>query len=81
MFQFIRKRDNQIVKFEAEKITQAILKAGEATQEFDITIARKLSLQVINLAQQVIEKQVPSVEQIQDIVEEVLLSSPFKKST
>jgi len=80
MFKFIKKRDNQIVKFEAEKITQAILKAGKATGEFDKSIARKLSLQVINLAQQVIEKQVPNVEEIQDIVEEVLLSSPFKKT-
>ncbi len=80
MFKFIKKRDNQIVKFESEKITQAILKAGEVTHEFDESIAKKLSLQVINLAQQVIEKQVPCVEEIQDIVEEVLLSSPFKKT-
>ena len=80
MFKFIKKRDNQIVLFESDKITNAISKAGEVTEEFDINVARKLSLQVINLAQQTIQHEVPSVEEIQDIVEEVLLSSPFKKS-
>ncbi len=80
MFKFIKKRDNQIVLFESDKITNAISKAGEVTEEFDINVARKLSLQVINLAQQTIQNEVPSVEEIQDIVEEVLLSSPFKKS-
>ncbi|RLC53288.1 MAG: ribonucleoside triphosphate reductase [Candidatus Cloacimonadota bacterium] len=80
MFKFIKKRDNQIVLFESDKITNAISKAGEVTEEFDINVAGKLSLQVINLAQQTIQHEVPSVEEIQDIVEEVLLSSPFKKS-
>lgn len=80
MFKFIRKRDNQIVLFEAEKITKAIFKAGEATDEFNESIAQKLCLQVINLAQQLIRNELPSVEEIQDIVEEVLLSSPFKKT-
>jgi ribonucleoside-triphosphate reductase (formate) len=80
MFKFIKKRDNQIVLFEAEKITNAILKAGEVTDEFDANVARKLSLQVINLATQIIQNEVPSVEEVQDIVEEVLISSPFKKS-
>ena len=80
MFRFIRKRDNKIVKFEVEKITQAISKAGEATKEFDYKIARRLTLQVLNLAQQMIDKRLPTVEEIQDIVEEVLLASSFKKT-
>ena len=80
MFKFIKKRDDQIVKFETEKITNAIQKAGEVTEEFDERIARKLSLHVVNLAQQTIAAEIPSVEDIQDIVEEILLSSPFKKT-
>ncbi len=80
MFKFIRKRDNKIVKFEVNKITYAILKAGKITQEFDEAIARRLTLQVINLAQQLIDKRIPSVEEIQDIVEQVLLSSAFAKT-
>ena len=54
MFKFIRKRDNQIVPFEIEKITSAILKAGEATGEFNDKIANQLTLHVINLAQQIV---------------------------
>ncbi|MDO9576659.1 MAG: ribonucleoside triphosphate reductase [Candidatus Cloacimonadales bacterium] len=80
MFKFIKKRDNQIVKFEADKITYAIHKAGKVTGEIDEINARKLCLHVVNLAQQTIDSEVPSVEEIQDIVEEILLSSPYKKS-
>ncbi len=80
MFKKIRKRDGTIVDFDAEKITNAIAKAGEATGEFDRRIAKRLTLKVLNLAQQVIKDDIPSVEEIQDIVEEVLLNSPYKKT-
>jgi len=80
MFKFIIKRDTQVLKFETEKISNAIHKAGKASGEFGEDIAQKLTLSVINLAQQMIKEEVPTVEQIQDIVEEVLLSSPYKKS-
>ena len=79
MFTKIRKRDGRIVEFDAEKITNAIAKAGKATGEFDRKIAEKLMLRVLNLAQQII-KEIPTVEQIQDIVEEVLLTSPYRKT-
>jgi len=80
MFTRIKKRDGRIVKFESQKITDAIRKAGEATGEFGEGIARKLTLRVLNLAQQAISHKIPTVEEIQDIVEEVLLSSPYKKT-
>jgi len=80
MFKFIKKRDNTILPFESEKITSAILNAGKATQEFDYKVAKSLTLHVLNLAQQYVDREVPTVEEIQDIVEEVLLSSTFKKS-
>ncbi|HDI02855.1 MAG TPA: ribonucleoside triphosphate reductase, partial [Candidatus Aenigmarchaeota archaeon] len=80
MFKKIRKRDGRIVKFDPEKITNAIAKAGEATGEFDRKVAEKLTLKVLALAQEVITKKIPTVEDIQDIVEEVLLSSPYRKT-
>ena len=80
MFEKIVKRDGRIVDFNSEKITQAILKAGRATGEFDIEVAKKLTLRVLNLAHQVIKDRIPTVEEIQDIVEEVLISSPYKKT-
>ena len=69
-----------IVKFGADKITKAITDAGIATSEFDKKIAQNLTLKVLSLAQQVITHKIPTVEQIQDIVEEVLLSSPYRKT-
>ncbi len=80
MFEKIVKRDGRIVDFNSEKITQAILKAGRATGEFDIEVAKKLTVRVLNLAYQLIRDRTPTVEEIQDIVEEVLISSPYKKT-
>ncbi|MCK4453020.1 ribonucleoside triphosphate reductase, partial [candidate division WOR-3 bacterium] len=80
MFEKIRKRNGMIVKFDADKITKAIAEAGTATSEFDKKIAQNLTLKVLSLAQQVITHKIPTVEQIQDIVEEVLLSSPYRKT-
>ena len=80
MFTKIRKRSGQIVAFDKDKITQAILKAGQATGEYGEDIAGTLTLRVLNLAYQVITTGIPEVEMIQDIVEEVLLASPYKQS-
>ncbi|GBD97484.1 MAG TPA: ribonucleoside triphosphate reductase [Nitrospirae bacterium] len=80
MFKSIRKRDGKTLSFDAEKITNAIAKAGAATGEFDYDTAGKLTLKVLNLAQQVIGNRIPAVEEIQDIVEEVLLSSVYRRT-
>ncbi|MCM8820707.1 MAG: ribonucleoside triphosphate reductase [Candidatus Omnitrophica bacterium] len=80
MFDRIKKRNGEIVKFEAEKITNAIYKAGQATGEFGMDIAKKLTLRVLDLAIDIIGDKIPSVEEIQDIVEDVLITSPYKKT-
>ena len=80
MFKKIEKRDGRVKKFEVEKITNAIAKAGAVTGEFDSEIAQKLTLKVLNLAQQAIPRDIPTVEEIQDVVEEILLSSPYRKT-
>ncbi|MGB9683163.1 MAG: anaerobic ribonucleoside-triphosphate reductase, partial [bacterium] len=80
MFQRIRKRDGRIVEFDASKITNAISKAGIATGEFGRDIAERLTLKVLSLAQETIRDEIPGVEEIQDCVEEILLSSPYRKT-
>lgn len=80
LLETIRKRDGRLVSFEPHKITKAILNAGQATGEFAESTARQLSIRVLAMAQSTVGVDVPSVEQIQDIVEEVLLASPFKKT-
>jgi len=79
-FQQIRKRNGNVVTFDAKKITDAILNAARATGEFDRSEARRLTIRVLSLAQAVIEHQTPEVEEIQDLVEDVLLASSHKKT-
>ncbi len=74
------KRDGSTQPFEAKKITNAILKAGQSTGEFDTETAKKLTIRVINIVQQLYSEIIPSVENIQDIVEDVLLTSNFHKT-
>ena len=80
LFATIRKRDGRQVDFVSSKITSAIAAAGKATGEFDEGRARRLTVRVLTLAQPLFSGGVPTVEGIQDIVEEVLLASPHKQT-
>ncbi|HWR92317.1 MAG TPA: ribonucleoside triphosphate reductase, partial [Desulfobacterales bacterium] len=80
MFEKIEKRDGRVVDFDSSKITAAIAKAGNATGEFSERDARKLTLRVLTLAHDLRLGPTPKVEEIQDIVERVLLDSPFYKT-
>ncbi len=78
--QKIRKRDGRVVPFATDKITMAILKAGRATGEFGGPEARRLTIRVLALARTILPDNTLEVETIQDLVEEVLLASPYKKT-
>ncbi len=80
MFENIKKRDGRILEFDSTKITSAIASAGKATGEFGEREAKKLTLRVLTLAHELRLGPLPEVEEIQDIVERVLLDSPFYKS-
>ncbi len=80
MFEKIKKRDNRIVDFDSSKITAAIAKAGVTTGEISDREARKLTLRVLTLAHEIRLGPTPEVEEIQDIVERVLLDSPFHRT-
>ncbi len=80
MFESIEKRDKRIVEFDSSKITAAIAKAGNATSEFTEREAKKLTLRALTLAHELRLGPIPKVEEIQDIVERVLLDSPFYKT-
>ncbi|NLB20647.1 MAG: ribonucleotide reductase [Clostridium sp.] len=79
-FRVILKRDGSQVEFNQQKITEAIFKAGSFTKEFDHAMAQKLSDQVLAKIQDRDIKENLRVEFIQDMVEEVLLESKFKKT-
>jgi anaerobic ribonucleoside-triphosphate reductase len=78
-FTTILKRNGKMEEFNLQKIVKAIAKAGQATGDFELDMAQKLAVRVLNVAQQMFMDQ-PNVEDIQDIVEEVLLSSPYRKT-
>ena len=80
MFEEIRKRDGRVVPFDSSKITSAIAHAGKATGEFREREAKKLTLRVLTLAHELRLGPCPEVEEVQDIVERVLLDSPFYKT-
>ncbi len=79
--QKIRKRDGRIVDFEQSKITNAILSAMFATGEGGKKEAKLLSKKVVAILNKKFDgKIIPMVEEIQDIVEDVLLRSPYRKT-
>jgi ribonucleoside-triphosphate reductase (formate) len=80
MFEQIKKRDGRVAEFDSTKITNALIKSGEASGEFNGRDAQKLTLKVLTLARDLQLGAIPEVEEIQDIVERVLLDSPFYKT-
>ena len=80
MFEDIKKRDGRVVEFDSTKISSAIAQAGKVTGEFEEREARKLTLRSLTLAHDLRLGPLPEVEEIQDIVERVLLDSPFHKT-
>lgn len=80
MFLKIRKRDGRMVKFDQGKIAEAIGKAGTATGEFGPEVAKILADKVAKLAPEKIRRKIPTVEELQDVVEEVILSSKYRNT-
>ena len=75
MIQQIIKRDGRHAPFEIEKIAAAIFGAAQASGGQDYEMARSLAEQVEKVLEQSAGDQIPTVEQIQDTVEKVLIES------
>ena len=74
----IIKRDGRIVDFDITKIENAIVKAMMSLGEGDVRDARKLAkITELELTEK-FENKLPSVEDIQDIVEKVLMKNGFE---
>ena len=80
MYKSIKKRDGRAAKFDRKKIEKAIEKAGLETGEFDAAQAVELTDKVLGVLETRNQKRLPSVEDIQDIVEDALIDSKFKKT-
>jgi ribonucleoside-triphosphate reductase len=73
---FVRKRDGRLEPFDQERITNAIWKAAKAVGGKDRELAKRLSDQVVaELKKRFGEDGVPTVEEIQDLVEKTLIEN------
>ncbi|MCM8784743.1 MAG: adenosylcobalamin-dependent ribonucleoside-diphosphate reductase [Candidatus Omnitrophica bacterium] len=72
MIEYIKKRDGSIVNFQPEKIEFAIYRALKSVNIDDFALAIKLTNQVI---EKIDKEKIPTVEDIQDIVEKVLVEN------
>ena len=78
---FVEKRNGEKHPFDLSKINLAILKAGEATNEFTQDESWLLTRQVIKVLKHRFAYGIyPTIEQIQDVVEQVLISSNYYKT-
>jgi ribonucleoside-triphosphate reductase len=77
---FVIKRDGSKMAFDIEKIVNAIRKAGMETNEFSEAEARHITFKVLKVLKHSFRDEIPDIERIQDIVEQVLISENFFKT-
>ena len=80
MITSIIKRDGSIEPFNPEKIVIAISKAGSATGEFDNQVSKELVQSMVLPRVNARKGRAISVEDVQDIVENVLFDTAFEKT-
>ena len=75
MIQQIVKRDGRMAPFEIDKITNSIFGAAQASGGQDHDMAQELAEQVEKTLEETAGTETPTVEQVQDTVEKVLIES------
>lgn len=81
MITHIVKRDGRLALFNTQKIADAIYKSAQSIGGSNFQEAERLSLLVYNTAEKIYGDNVPTVEQIQDIVEKVLIEQGHAKTS
>jgi ribonucleoside-triphosphate reductase len=80
MITAIKKRDNRTAAFNPEKIAQAIYKAALSVGGSNYSEALLLTKEVCRFIEQQFGDDMPTVEEVQDIVEKVLIESGHAKT-
>jgi len=78
--QQVRKRDGRLVPFNQEKIANAIFKAAQAVGGEDRQLAEELAGVVTLFLEKHYAGQIPTIEEIQDMVEKVLIETGHAKT-
>ena len=76
-FDNITKRDGTLAPFDSSRIFNAINKAGSTTGEFGDQESWLLTAQVLKVLKHKFSENLPTIEQVQDIVEQVLISANY----
>lgn len=76
----IRKRDGRIVDFDKNKISEAIWKAARSVGGRDRAETEHLAEKVVKVLEDYFPDKIPSVEDVQDIVEKVLIEAGHAKT-
>lgn len=79
-FRSIMKRDGRIVEFNHEKIAEAIFKAARAVGGEDRQLAGEIAQVVMNYLKKTKKNGIPTVEEVQDAVEKVLIETGHAKT-
>ncbi len=74
----IKKRDGRIVPFDKRKILMAVFKAMEAVGKADKEVAENIANEVVSSLEKS-GKSIPTVEEVQDLVEETLMKRGLYK--
>ena len=69
----IQKRDGRIVDFDSSKIVGSIFKAAQTVGGKDRGLAATLAEEVVLKLQEQVGKNIPTVAQVQDLVEKTLI--------
>ncbi|MBN2102102.1 MAG: adenosylcobalamin-dependent ribonucleoside-diphosphate reductase [Candidatus Aenigmarchaeota archaeon] len=73
---FVKKRNGRIVKFDVNKVANAIFKAAQSVEGQDFALAKTLADKVaVTVNEKFDGHTMPGVEQIQDIVEKTLIEN------
>ena len=81
MIRKIKKRDGKIVDFNPVRITEAIWKAAQAVGGKDYKKAAELTDKVVAILEKELKRsEIPTVEQVQDVVEKVIIEDGHAKT-
>jgi anaerobic ribonucleoside-triphosphate reductase len=81
MIRKIKKRDGKIVDFNPVRITEAIWKAAQAVGGKDYRRSAELTNKVIDILEKELKRsEIPTVEQVQDAVEKILIEDGHAKT-
>ncbi|HWR63632.1 MAG TPA: ribonucleoside triphosphate reductase, partial [Candidatus Thermoplasmatota archaeon] len=81
MIRKIKKRDGKIVDFNPVRITEAIWKAAQAVGGKDYKRAAELTDKVLDILEKELKRsEIPTVEQVQDVVEKILIEDGHAKT-